>query len=148
MSEILIEKQGQSIGAGYFNKDAFRKKDKLLLVLKTGIAGMKYHVDLQSEEGQDILESLTPGTELKLYRDPDNEHDEWAIAVYTGEDREIGYITRFKSETIARLMDYGKKFIAFVDEQPEPPKDEVEWRRTRTWTENYKVPFSVYMEEE
>ena len=148
MAEILMEKQGQSIGAGYFKKDAFRQKGKLLLVLKTGIAGMKFHVDLKSEEGQDLVESLTPGTELKLYRDVDNEHDQWAVAVYTGEDQEIGYITRFKNETIARLMDYGKKFVAYVDEPPESPKDEVEWRRTRTGTENYAVPFSVYMEED
>lgn len=148
MAEILMEKQGQTISAGYFNKDAFRKKEKLLLVLKTGIAGMQYYVDLESEEGKALVEKLTPGTELKLFRDPDNEHDEWAVSVYTGEDKEIGYITRFKSETIARLMDYGKKFVAYIDELPDPPKDEVEWRRTRTWTENYKLPFSVYMEDD
>lgn len=104
-------------------------------------------MDDNSEEGRELLDSLTPGTELHLFRDPDNEHDQWAISVYTTDDQELGYVTRFKNETIARLMDYGKVFHAFVDEQPEAPKDADEARRTRARTEDYRVPFSVYMEE-
>ena len=71
----------------------------------------------------------------------------WAISVYTTDDKELGYVTRFKNETIARLMDYGKVFHAYVDDPPEPPKDETERRRTRAPTENYSLPFSIYMEE-
>ena len=36
-------------------------------------------------------------------------------------DREIGYITRFKNETIARLMDYGKKSSPPSWTRPRPP---------------------------
>ena len=145
MADRLIEKQ--SLRSGFFDRDAFRKKKESILVLKTAVAGLYYHVDTKNEEDREFLKSLTPGTELHLFRDPDNEHDGWAISVYTTDDRELGYVTRFKNETIARLMDHGKVFRAFVDEQPEPPKDETEARRTIAPTENYSLPFSIYMED-
>lgn len=147
MAEYLYDYMSGGFKGGYFNKDAFQKKERLVLVLKTGIAGIHFHVDTDSEEGEKLLASLTPGTELMLYRDTDNEHDKWAVSVYTKDDRELGYITRFKNETIARLMDYGKKFYAYIDEQPPEPADDTERRRTRAVTENYKIPFSVYMED-
>ena len=36
---------------------------------------------------------------------------------------------------------------AYVDELPPPPKDATEARRTRAVTEDYRVPFSIYMDE-
>lgn len=142
-----IAEQSQPLRSGYFSRDPFHEKRNSLLVLKTAVAGLHFHVDKASEEDRKMLEALTPGTELHLFRDPDNIHDQWAISVYTSEDRELGYITRFKNETIARLMDLGKVFHAYVDEPPPPPKDADEARRTRTDTEDYRLPFSVYMDD-
>lgn len=147
MADHQVMQESQRLRSGYFDRDAFREKGRSVLVLKTGVAGLNFHVDESSEEGRKLMESLTPGTELKLFRDTDNEHDQWAISVYTSDDRELGYVTRFKNETIARLMDQGKVFHAYVDEQPEPPKDDTELRRTRASTENYRLPFSIYMED-
>lgn len=147
MAEKQIQQQGQPLRSGFFDKEAFRKKSRSILVLKTGVAGLRFHVDENSDEGRKLLEALTPGTELQLFRDTDNEHDQWAISVYTSDDKELGYVTRFKNETIARLMDCGKVFHAYVDEPPEPPKNATEFRRTRTSTEDYRIPFSIYMEE-
>lgn len=141
------QSQEKIIRSGYYNSEAFHQKKESILVLKTAVAGVQFHVDIYTKEGTEIMESLVPGTELKLYRDPDNEHDKWAISVYTGDNKELGYITRFKNETIARLMDYGKVFHAYVDEKPEPPKDRDEARRTIAPTENYDIPFSVYMDD-
>lgn len=146
MAEMQMERQGQSLRAGFFNRDAFQQKTRTILVLKTAVAGLYFHVD-QEKDGQQLLESLTPGTELRLFRDTDNEHDKWAISVYTTDDRELGYVSRFKNETIARLMDQGKVFHAYVDEPLPPPTDAVEERRTRARTEDYRLPFSVYMED-
>ena len=139
--------QGRRIRSGYFDKDAFSRSSNSILVLRTGIAGLQYHVDTSSEEGRGIMDALTPGTELYLFRDTDNEHDQWAVSVYTTDNRELGYITRFKNETIARLMDSGKVFRAYVDPPEDPPADQTEARRTRAPTENYELPFSVYMED-
>ena len=147
MAEKQIQQQGRPLRSGFFDKDAFRKKGRSILVLRTGVAGLRYHVDENREEGRKLLETLTPGTELKLFRDTDNEHDKWAISVYTSDDKELWYVTRFKNETIARLMDCGKVFHAYVDEPPEPPKDATEYRRTRAQTEDYRIPFSIYMED-
>ena len=147
MAEHQMQEKGQVLRSGFFDRDAFRQKGRSILVLKTAVAGLYYYVDDNSDEGRDLLETLTPGTELHLFRDPDNEHDQWAISVYTTDNRELGYVTRFKNETIARLMDYGKVFHAYIDELPDPPKDAAEARRTRAPTEDYKLPFSIYMDE-
>ncbi len=65
--------------------------------------------------------------------------------VCTAEGQDLGYVTRFKNETIARLMDLGKVFHAFVDELLDED-DETDSRHNPTPTENLRVPFSVYME--
>ena len=147
MADKAMQAKAQTIRAGFFDKNAFRQKEKLLLVLQTGVAGLHFHVDKSTEYGKDILERLSPGTELMLFRDTDNEHDVWAISVYTQNDEELGYVTRFKNETVARLMDLGKKFVAYVDEPRDIPSDPAERRRTMTPTEDYDLPFSIYMED-
>lgn len=147
MGDIAYQEQGQVIRSGFFNRDAFHEKKHSILVLQTGVAGLRYHVDRHSDEGKELLDQLPPGTELKLFRDTDNEHDKWAIAVYSPDDQELGYISRFKNETISRLMDSGKVFHAYVDEPPPPPKDATEARRTRAPTENYEIPISIYMDD-
>ena len=147
MADTMAQSREKTLRSGFFDKNAFRRKSREILVLKTAVAGLRYHVDDNSDEGRQLLESLKPGTELYIFRDTDNEHDEWAISVYTTDNKELGYVTRFKNETIARLMDYGKVFHAYVDEPPETPKDATEARRTRTPTEDWQLPFSVYMEE-
>lgn len=142
---IQISSAVDEIKAGFYNRNAFKDKGKLLLVLKTGIAGMQFHVDEESEEGRSIVNKLKPGEELRLFREADNDYDKWAIAVYTKDDEQIGYVTRFKNETIARLMDAGKRFIAYIDDL-----DDVEHAKSdasRAGTENYGLPFSVYMDE-
>ena len=52
-------------------------------------------------------------------------------------------------DTIARLMDAGKKFIAIVDDPAEQVAQAENDRRTRRApTENMGIPFSVYLVEE
>ena len=147
----LTQEAPQFLRGRMFNRDNARPKEQRILVLKTGIAGLKYNIE--NEDEQKALESITPGTELMLFREPDNEHDVWAIAVYLTEEDKLGFISRFKNETIARLMDAGKKFVGIVDD-PGVDKEaqeivEKELRRNRQApTENMAVPFSVYLVEE
>ena len=114
------------------------------LVLWTGIAGVHFHVDLHSEEGVRLINSLKSGVELKLVREPNNKFDRWAIAIYTRKDEMLGYMTRYKNETIARLMDGGYVFHAFVEDRLQTnfqvPKEQ------RAFTENFNIPYSVWME--
>lgn len=141
----------QSFRGRMYQRDASKPKEQRILVLKTGIAGLQFHIE--NEEEQAALNAITPGTELMLFREPENEHDEWAIAVHLTEDDKLGFISRFKNETIARLMDAGKKFIGVVDD-PEADavaKKIVEKERNRSRrapTENMALPFSIYLIEE
>ena len=141
----------QSFRGRMFKRDDSRVKEQRILVLKTGIAGKQFHIN--GAEEQKRLDELKPGDELKLYREPDNKYDEWAIAVYATEKDMIGYVSRYKNETIARLMDVGKKFIAVVDDPAQETleaseKGEEYQPRKIAFTENMSLPFSVYMIEE
>ena len=139
----------QSFRGRLFQRDNTRRKERQILVLKTGLDGV--HFSIENDEERNRLNELTPGTELQLYREPDNEYDEWAIAVYLTENDKLGYITRFKNEPIARLMDAGKKFIGIMDEPQESTKQEnqqdVKRPMPRRTTENMAFPFSVYLVE-
>ena len=114
------------------------------LVLWSGIAGIKFHVDLESVEGKTLLSSLKPGVEIKLVREPENKYDRWAIAIYTQNDEMLGYVTRYKNESIARLMDGGHTFHAFVENEKQTNFNVPE--EQRAYTENYMIPYSVWME--
>lgn len=142
----LMQEAPASLRGRMFRQDTSRPKEKQILVLKTGIAGAQFHIE--SEEEQKALDSLAPGTELLLYREPENEYDEWAIAVYLTEDDKIGFISRFKNETIARLMDAGKKFVAITDDPSEVEDIDEHGRRKVAPTENMGIPVSIYLVEQ
>ena len=115
-----------------------------LLVLWTGIAGIQYHVDTSQPAGRKLMKSLKPGVELNLVREPDNKYDRWAIAIYTAKKEMIGYVTRFKNESIARLMDNGYKFHAIIESEMQT-NYEVPYEQWAI-TENFDIPFSIWME--
>lgn len=147
----LMQEAPQSFRGRMYQRDNARPKEHRILVLKTGIAGLQFHIE--SEEEQDALNAITPGTELLLFREPDNEFDEWAVAVHLTKDDKLGFVSRYKNETIARLMDAGKKFIGVVDEPEagnaaEEIAIEEQRRGRRAPTENMALPFSIYLIEE
>ncbi len=114
------------------------------LVLWTGIAGVQFYVDVNCPDGKAFLKSLKPGTELKLVREPKNKYDRWAIAVYTMDGKQLGHMTRYKNETIARLMDVGYTFHAFVETRKKSNYQVPD--EQRAYTENFVIPYSVWME--
>ena len=92
MAEYLQQEKNDEFHAGFFKPDTFKKKEVQIKVLETAIAGMGFHVEDEQEE--ENLQELVPGTELTLYREPDNKYDEWAIAVYYGEDDMLGSFSK------------------------------------------------------
>ncbi len=123
-----------------------RKKERpdWILVLWTGLAGSQYHVDETTPGGRKLMRSLRPGTELMLVREADNAYDRWAIAVYTKKEQMLGYVTRYKNETIARLMDNGYVFHAIVEDKKKVKIDRDS--PERAYTEDFDFPFSIWME--
>lgn len=65
------------------------------------------------EEIDNIEPKLIPETVLKMRRDPKNEYDEQAIAIYF-ESVRIGWVPQEMNEIISRLMDAGKAFFCRV----------------------------------
>ena len=124
-------------------QEAQRQQPEKELMLWTAIAGIQYHLDLETEEGAAIFASLTPGTLLKLRREPENKYDHWAIAVDTEDDLNVGYVTRYKNETIARMMDRGHIFEARVEDKRNPESQASESKKTLT--EQYLLPFSIWL---
>ena len=79
------------------------------------VAGVQYHV------GPVSLAQLRPGQSLTLRREPENLHDELAIAVHAGGVK-FGYLPRRLNEIPANLMDSGRRVVARVSEvNPDAP---------------------------
>ena len=77
-----------------------------ILVLEIHIAGTSYRENIAQ-----IEPSLETGQMFTMIREPENEFDCWAIAIYLN-DYKLGYVPRAQNEIIARLMDAGKLFYS------------------------------------
>lgn len=100
---------------------------KDILVLECLVAGTSFR------KLKEVEPSLLAEVKLKLKREPDNEYDEFAVALYF-EKNKIGYIPRDKNETIARLADAGKNFYASI--------------QAKEWEGNWlKIEVKVYLKD-
>ena len=70
------------------------------------------------------IKTLPIGTELILEREPSNEYDRWAILAKTAEGTILGYLPAGKNQSVARMMDAGKRIKAFVADSSEPEYQE------------------------
>jgi len=98
------------------NGKGFTPFSREIMVLDTEVAGSFYY------EVHKIVDQLSEGEYLILKREPVNEHDKYAISVYTQTGNKVGYIPKSKNEVIARLMDAGKLFLAkleVIENKPE-----------------------------
>lgn len=120
----LAELQGAGCGgievddpyAGMELESLKKRKPCCLLVLETEIAGYQYYMDAWETQSPFAL-----GCALALRRDPFNPYDPNAIAVLGPLGKKLGFVPRGANESLARLMDAGKK--AFAVFQPRNEKD-------------------------
>ncbi|GGP05937.1 hypothetical protein GCM10010992_24160 [Cloacibacterium rupense] len=90
-----------------FNLDVLLKD---ISVLNTEVAGTYYH------HPEKFAQDISPESIITLKREPQNQFDALAIALYFG-DLKIGYLPKAKNEVIANLMDAGKQFSAKVKQK-------------------------------
>jgi HIRAN domain len=83
-----------------------------IFLLDCYIAGTNFRPDIA-----EIEPNLNIGTKFRLRREPKNEHDSLATAIYTEQNYHLGYIPKSKNETIARLLDAGKNLSARLTEK-------------------------------
>ncbi len=70
-------------------------------LFETRVAGFQFHDGMQPE----VSVLLTPGKVLALVREPENPHDENAIAVISPEGHHLGYIPHSENDIPATLAD-------------------------------------------
>jgi hypothetical protein len=86
-----------------------------------GVAGAaQLHADALASDG------VAPGRPLELRRDPENEHDPNAIAVFEpGAADQVGWVPREAAAELAPELDAGRPWAAIVlREQRRSPRDE------------------------
>ena len=64
------------------------------------IAGFMYY------NGADVFTELKIGRELKLLPEPENRHDEYAVAIYYKESK-LGFVPRGENKSISKLLYFG-----------------------------------------
>ena len=86
------------------------KEDKLarILLYRHHVAGFQYG------DGVRLVEKMKEGDELLLVREPENIHDEDAVAVYWKQHR-IGYVPAVDNEMPNNFLLRGLSLIARVD---------------------------------
>lgn len=79
-------------------------------LLETNVHGTKYY------DCPELLRTyiLAVGDQLKLIREATNSHDRFAIAVYTVDDKKLGYIPHRHNRVIANLLDQHLAITASV----------------------------------
>jgi hypothetical protein len=104
-------------GSGrYLARDAPELTSRGLHVVGVAGAGRHHAEAIESD-------AAAPGSPLALRRDPDNEHDPNAIAVYAGHDQ-IGWVPRELAAQLARELDEGLPWSAIVlRERRDSPRD-------------------------
>jgi len=71
------------------------------------IAGFQYY------DGPSMLEKLKPGSVLDLLREPENEHDYKAVAVYCM-GQKLGYLARRHNLVLCNILDSGLPIYAEI----------------------------------
>lgn len=84
-------------GLGFLSVTEIEAKQKAYL-LQSFVAGFRFH------KGMELLPLLRQGDLLQLKREANNEHDEFAVALYWQQEM-IGYLPAASNEIIARLLD-------------------------------------------
>ncbi len=84
-------------GYGNFKLQALVPKRKIYL-LQFFVAGFRFH------KGMELLPYMEVNDLLELRREPENEHDDCAIALYWQQEM-IGYIPASSNEMLAKLLD-------------------------------------------
>ena len=78
-----------------------------VLIQESPVAGYQFY------DGDWVWSSLVVGAELKLVREPDNEHDANAVAVYFHEEQ-LGYVPRVENTAIAQMLVRGEHLEASI----------------------------------
>lgn len=141
MKQQQTESKVKTLEGAFFRPDAFKQKKVELKILETRIANTLFEYGSE-DEIQEYSDKYPAGTEVFLYRDADNLYDKWAVEITDDQKEVIGYVSAFKNETVARLLDAGKKITAFILDESETENGEYGAPTEKG------LPIAVYMEDQ
>ncbi len=77
------------------------------------VAGVRHYLNC---DGIDCLKAMkiTRGDEVVLKRDLENKHDEYAVQMLDCSGKVFGYVPRYYSKSVAKLMEMGKKIECHI----------------------------------
>ena len=78
-----------------------------VLIQESPVAGYQFY------DGDWVWSSLAVGASLRLVREPENQHDPNAVAVYF-RDEQLGYVPRVENTAIAQMLDHGEHLEASI----------------------------------
>ncbi|MBN1689146.1 MAG: HIRAN domain-containing protein [Candidatus Omnitrophica bacterium] len=90
-----------------------------ILLAEFFIAGFQFHEGMNSG----VFKTLKEGEALVLRREPDNQHDSLAIAIFTQDEHKLGYVPRACNYSPALVADQDVRLcagIAAVDQKAKP----------------------------
>ena len=105
-----------------------------VIVLECGIVNL----------GGTDFPTFEPETELFLEREPTNAYDRWAILAKTDGGRVLGYLPSGKNQSVARMIDAGKRVRAFVVDSTDP--DYQDALKVYGFGESMQVPLRLFWE--
>jgi len=94
------------IGTG--GVQALQPFSREIFLLEVTVAGTSF-----CQKIDELEPLLVADKALKMFRDPDNKHDDQAIGIYLDQTR-IGWVPRDENEILSRLMDAGKAFFCRI----------------------------------
>jgi hypothetical protein len=99
----------------FLGRDALHERG----LLSSGVAGAAAH------HGEVLhSDAVQPGAELRLERDPENEHDPNAVKVLLADGRQLGWVPRELAFDLAPKLDAREQWSAVVlREQRASPRD-------------------------
>jgi single-stranded-DNA-specific exonuclease len=109
------QEQAAQNATAAFIEDLFARADEILA--REDYAGIEeapnFHTKLAGvtfEGRQELIERLTPGSPLRLARQPENEHDANACALFDTHGAHVGYLNRRLAAVLAPAMDAGVEY--------------------------------------
>jgi single-stranded-DNA-specific exonuclease len=119
--DLLLRPEGERGPAAELVEDLFEHADAIIAREEyVGIEDAEsFHTKLAGvtfEGRQELLESLEPGTPLRLERQADNPHDANACALHDPSGAHIGYLNRRLAAVLAPVIDAGVEYDVEVTE--------------------------------
>lgn len=116
-----------TVDKGMPNIRLVRKQGQLVMVVPKGMVNFRSRalprMDIYTFRARGVTHheeavmaaSLSPGSKVRLVREPNNEYDANAIAIYPGRGAgPIGYVNRQNAARLAKALDAGESFAAIT----------------------------------